>query len=318
MSSRSPRVSVGMPLYNAQRFLGETLDSILGQTFPDFELVISDNGSSDRTEEICRDYAARDARIRYYRNEVNRGAAWNHNHVFELSQGEYFKWASFDDLLAPTFLEKCVAVLDSQFDVVLCFTKFRDFDDYGTRIGAKSSKSCRCATKDARFRALIYKAHTCEEIYGVIRTLVLRKTPLIGYYTSSDQNLLAELALHGRFYEVPEVLFFHRWHAASTYRLWPNHAQRWIWFDPSAEGRVVFPYWRQCREFVSTLHRSPVDLGERLRCYYHIGSWMKECRRQLLGDAFWGLRALAIRGLKAHLPWVRKAYSTLTIRPWRL
>src|SRR5207248_940805 len=152
MNGRIPQISVGMPLYNADRFLQETLDSILAQTFVNFELVISDNASNDRTEEICRAYAARDSRIRYYRKEINRGAAWNHNRVFELSRAKYFKWACYDDLLAPTFLEKCVAVLDCDPGVVLCFSIFRDFDDYGTRVGTKRSAASGCEEAHGRFR----------------------------------------------------------------------------------------------------------------------------------------------------------------------
>ena len=101
-----PRVSLGMPVYNAQRFLREVLDSILAQTFTDFELIISDNGSTDATESICREYAARDPRVLYYPNDrVNHGPAWNYNRTEALARGEYFKWAAADDLLAPTLLE---------------------------------------------------------------------------------------------------------------------------------------------------------------------------------------------------------------------
>ena len=96
-TQRAPRVSIGMPVYNAERFLAGTLDSIVAQSFRDFELIISDNGSTDRTASICRDYASRDCRIRYFRHEVNRGAAWNHNYVLGLAQGEFFKWNAYDD-----------------------------------------------------------------------------------------------------------------------------------------------------------------------------------------------------------------------------
>ena len=114
-----PRVTIGLPVYNGQNYLVETLESLLAQTYTDFELVISDNASTDRTEAICRQYAAGDARIRYYRNDENIGASANYNRAFELGRGEYFKWAAHDDLLAPTYLERCVEVLDANPDVVL-------------------------------------------------------------------------------------------------------------------------------------------------------------------------------------------------------
>ena len=99
-----PRVSIGLPVYNGENFLEFALDSILGQTFQDFELIISDNASTDATESICRRYAAKDSRIRYYRNPNNQGAAQNYNRVFALARGEYFKWAAHDDVCKPNYL----------------------------------------------------------------------------------------------------------------------------------------------------------------------------------------------------------------------
>src|SRR5579872_4758271 len=112
VSASHPRVTIGVPVFNGEAFVAETLKSLLNQTFTDFEIVISDNASTDGTGQICQTYAARDPRIHYYRSDVNRGAAWNHNRVFELAKGEYFKWNSADDLCAPEFLARCVASLD--------------------------------------------------------------------------------------------------------------------------------------------------------------------------------------------------------------
>ena len=109
----SPRVSIGMPVYNGADHVAKAIQAILSQTFEDFELVISDNASSDGTDQICRRYAALDPRIRYCRNDHNLGAAANYNRVFELARAEYFKWAAHDDLYAPEYLERCVAELDS-------------------------------------------------------------------------------------------------------------------------------------------------------------------------------------------------------------
>ena len=97
--SKPPRISIGMPVYNGEQFLAGALDSVLTQDFEDFELIISDNASEDGTQKICLDYAARDRRIRYYRNEMNIGGSRNHSRVFELSAAEYFKWAHYDDWL---------------------------------------------------------------------------------------------------------------------------------------------------------------------------------------------------------------------------
>src|SRR5262245_57216615 len=97
-STEVPRVSIGLPVYNGAKYLAEAIDSLLEQTFSDFELIISDNGSTDATPAICEEYAAKDGRIRFLRQEINRGLAWNWNCVLEESRGAYFKWAACDDL----------------------------------------------------------------------------------------------------------------------------------------------------------------------------------------------------------------------------
>src|SRR5215813_13707549 len=131
MSNCKPRVTIGLPVYNGERFLEQTLDSLLVQSYADFELIISDNASTDRTEEICRVYALKERRIRYSRNEANRGYAWNYNHLFALSTGEYFKWATADDVCQPNYLARCVDVLDSDPSIVLAFPKTRFIDETG-------------------------------------------------------------------------------------------------------------------------------------------------------------------------------------------
>ncbi len=115
-----PLLSVGMPVYNGQNYLAFTIEAILSQSFTDFELIISDNGSTDETEAICRAYAAQDARIRYERVEENLGAAYNFNRVFELARGRYFKWAAHDDYFTADYFERCIQVLEQNPAVVLC------------------------------------------------------------------------------------------------------------------------------------------------------------------------------------------------------
>ena len=135
MTSPVPRVSIGVPVYNGELYLERALDSILAQSFDDFEVIIADNASDDRTEQICRDYACRDARVRYVRNETNLGASANFNRTFALARGPYFKWAAHDDVLGTDFLLRCVEVLDSNPDVVLCHTKTQQIDEDGRVAG---------------------------------------------------------------------------------------------------------------------------------------------------------------------------------------
>ena len=138
MNENSARISIGLPVYNGELFLKEAIDAVLNQTFRDFELIISDNASTDRTAQICRDYAANDSRIRYYRNETNIGANPNFRRVFALSSTEYFKWVSHDDLQTLDFLEKTVAIMEQDPDIVLCYPRVRVIDEAGNTIKHRS------------------------------------------------------------------------------------------------------------------------------------------------------------------------------------
>src|SRR5579884_3000340 len=122
MPNKNSLVSIGLPVYNAGNFIDQTLKSILEQPYREIEVIISDNASSDNTEEICRGYAARDRRIRYYRNKENLGVASNHNRVFELSLGDYFMWAAHDDVRSLDYIQRCVEVLEKDLLKVLCFS----------------------------------------------------------------------------------------------------------------------------------------------------------------------------------------------------
>src|SRR5246127_3969247 len=126
-----PLVSVGLFVYNGERYIEETLDSILNQTFTDFELIISDNASTDRTGEIAEAYAKRDDRIRYHRSEKNMGAGWNARRVYELATGKYFKQAAVDDMLEPDFLRQCIEALESDPTYVLAHSKTKVVDENG-------------------------------------------------------------------------------------------------------------------------------------------------------------------------------------------
>src|SRR3954471_6298654 len=164
------RVGLGLPVFNGERFLGATLDSVLAQTFTEFELVISDNASTDGTEAICRKYAARDSRIRYLRNEHNLGLSANYTRAFTESKGEYFKWVTYDDLLHPEFLRRCVEVLDSDPSVVLAHSRTYRIDEEGRITGSYDFEMDLLAPRpEDRFRDLVFVRHSCNESMGLIR-----------------------------------------------------------------------------------------------------------------------------------------------------
>ncbi len=132
---QTPLVSIGLPVYNGAPLLTDAIRSFLDQTYSNFELILSDNASTDETAEICRGYAAKDARVRYYRNAVNLGSAANHTRTVELATGNLFKWAGSDDLYASTYLERCVEFMQAVPQAILVYPKTLIIDDDGNLAG---------------------------------------------------------------------------------------------------------------------------------------------------------------------------------------
>lgn len=211
-------------MYNGEEYLAESLDALLGQTYEDFELVISDNASTDGTQEICRKYAARDSRIRYLRLPRNIGATPNHNHVFAECRGELFKWASHDDLYARDLLRSCVEALDERPDVILAHSGQAVIDGDGQ---VKVPYEYRLATDSPyppeRFRSLLFEPGG-DDFYGVLRADVLRRVKPMDSYHHADRTFVAEIVLHGPFHQVPELLYFRRDHPTRAERANPSSA----------------------------------------------------------------------------------------------
>jgi len=274
MTRTRPRVSIGLPVFNGERFLEETLRSLLAQTYTDFELVISDNASTDRTPKICLEYASRDLRIRYYQNERNLGAAENYNRVFQLSRGEYFKWAAADDLCDSGMLERCMEVLDSQPDVVLCYAKTKIIDASGNVIeDYNDGLNLLSDSAQQRFIQLLGLLGECNAVFGLIRSAGLKKTRLIGHYIGSDRNLLAELSLYGRFVELPVFMFYRRHHPTASSSDKANVAQL-EFFDPRLSKQIVLPWLRRAYEHFVSIVRSPLQVREKLSLFTYLGRCM--------------------------------------------
>lgn len=291
MNNSRPSVSIGLPVYNGERYLEQCIDSLLSQTFNRLELIISDNGSTDRTQAICEDFAARDKRIRYYRNKSNLGAAWNFNRVFQLSHGKYFKWAAHDDLCAPTYLAKCIEVLEKDASVILCHSLHIAIDEHGGLFRTYNPKPI-LAAPDAyrRFYECICIPHPWVHVFGVMRTDVLNETRLIGSYAGSDNILLGELSLRGRLYEVPECLFYNRKHPQQSYAIYKSMQAYHAWFDPAKATCRSFPNWRLLLEHGRSIRRVPLNAIDRARCLVVLITWTGLRWRQLARDLKHALR----------------------------
>ncbi len=280
-----PRVSIGLPVYNGENFLSEAIDTLLNQTFSDFELIISDNASTDGTEQICRQYAENDPRIVYHRSEDNRGAAWNFNNTYHLARGEYFKWAAHDDTHHPEFLARCVEVLDKEPEVVLCFSKTTFIDNEGKEYKEYDYPIDFATTPlRKRFFHFVHGGYIVQEIFGLIRTETLRDTKLIDGYLGSDLVLLGKLTLCGEFYQIPECLFQHREHEDRSMKKPAGADNATQWYDSSKSGKFAMPHWRRMFENFKSVLGHPLSFSDKTDCLIEICRYAKWRNRDLRMD----------------------------------
>jgi glycosyltransferase involved in cell wall biosynthesis len=275
--SAVPRLSIGLPVYNGENFLAESVEALLGQSYQDFELIISDNASTDGTADICRRYAEQDSRIRYFRQAHNVGSAPNHNFVIEQARGELFKHASHDDLYARDLLTLCVAALDERPDVVLAHSWSAVIDGTGTVTELIEYPVDTAAPRAAdRLRSMLFDGWGDDE-GGVVRTDVLRRTRLHGSYHFADRTYTAEIALHGPFYMVQDWLYFRREHAGQAGKN-ASVRRRCANMDPRRASRVRNPTARLYAEYIwgyaSAIRRAPLSPQERRACYQVLARFM--------------------------------------------
>ena len=272
-----PRLSIGLPVYNGEHYLAESLDALLGQSYEDFELIVSDNASTDGTAEVCRRYEKLDSRIRYIRQPRNIGCAPNHNVLVQHARGELFKWASDDDLYARDLLRLCVEALDEHPDVVLAHSWTAMIDTSGAVTNAiEYPLATSSARAPERFRSMLFDEGGDDD-GGVIRMEVLRRTAPLDSYYHSDRTIIAEIALHGPFYQVPDWLYFRRDHPDRALRAFPTVRTWCANLDPRRADRLRHPTARLWAEYiwgyVAAIRRAPLSPADRRECYRHLAQW---------------------------------------------
>ncbi len=273
------KLAVGMPVYNGQNYLAEALTAVLNQSFSDFELIISDNASTDTTEEIVIDLTKDDTRVVYLRQPVNLGAAPNYNAAFESAQpSDYFVWVAHDDVPHERFFEACVEALDGDPAAALAFTRARRIGPAGEEIEQLPGRPRLTLTSAAdRFGDAIKQSYNPHPIFGVMRRSALLGTHLHGSYLGSDRTLLAEMGLQGRFVEIPETLFDIRWHQEkSTQQPYAKDKRntRDVWFDSSNEGKIRLPRWIRFGAYIRALLTAPVSPREKVRGFGKLARWL--------------------------------------------
>jgi glycosyltransferase involved in cell wall biosynthesis len=291
------RLTIGLPVYNGEKFLAESLESLLGQTYEDLEIIISDNASTDGTAEICKAYAKQDSRIRYIHQPHNIGMAPNHRFVMEQAKGELFKLAAHDDLYARDLLKKCIEALDSHPEVVVAHCWEARIDVQGSVVEAMTYPVAADSPQvSERFRSMLLDGWD-DYTYGVMRTDVLLRTHLIGSYHMADRTMNVELSLQGPFYLVPEWLYFRREHADLQTPM--SVRERCVRLDHHRANRILHPTVRLYAEYfwsyIAAIHRAPLSPSERRECYRVFASWLagrarpvvdRSIRRQGVPDVF--------------------------------
>jgi glycosyltransferase involved in cell wall biosynthesis len=265
MSDHSPRVSIGVPVYNGERFVDQTIRCLLNQTFTDFEIVISDNASTDRTSELCRAFGRLDGRIRYVRSDTNIGAARNLMKAVELSSAPYFKLANADDLCGPTLVADCVSILDRHPAVVLCYGKTLLIDDEGAPIRRyEDGLHLRMPDAATRFLRAAERVRLVNTLQGVMRTDVAKRVfARHGSYDGADEVLVAALALHGEIHELPKALFFRRMHAAASSAI-KGHRDRRAFLDPHVREIVPIYLWRLFGGHFKAIAHAHVPISDKI------------------------------------------------------
>ncbi|MEP0956581.1 glycosyltransferase [Leptolyngbya sp. FACHB-1515] len=274
-----PRITLGMPVYNGAKHIRETLDSILAQTVTDFRLVISDNASTDTTGEICREYAQRDDRIRYYRQSENLGFVNNFNFVFQPEGSPYFKWVAHDDLLKPTYLQRCLELLEQDDSLSMAHCITLQIDEQSQEIGKYNNLRLSGDRVRDRFWAILWTIDIYE-VYGVMRSDLLTKTQLAGNYVGSERTMLAKMLLQGNIGYVEEGLFSRRDHAGAQTAIHiqarnaGNYAvMRKCQAPKSKVPRVLAPVVR-FGKYLEAISMFSMPVGDRLACLKMLTEWV--------------------------------------------
>ncbi len=216
-----PLVSIGLPVYNGQDYLSDALESLLAQNYPNLEIIICDNASSDSTEDICRNFTCRDSRLKYERNSENIGASDNFRKVFSLSSGQYFMWAAHDDMWAPSYVTKCVQALQENPTAAIACTDVIFINEHSQTLSnwTQSTSKRNLHTHGLDITDAVYELISRDgwySFYGLMPkniVLSLINSNMHQGEFGADVLISLDLIFKGGFYRVNERLFYYRLHS---------------------------------------------------------------------------------------------------------
>ncbi len=270
----SPQVLIGLPVFNGAKYIGSAIESLQNQTLGDFRLVIGDNASTDDTEEISRTYAHDDSRIEYFRHEKNLGLVPNMRFVYQPAGEPYFKWTGHDDTLEPTYLERCVALLDHDSSLALAHSLALEIDTTGakTRTFYDDIRLSGARPRDRLWR-LLWAKHLTEQ-WAVMRTALVDVIRPMGSYPGSDRNFNAELLMLGDMGYVEEPLLYVRAHpdAYGSGGVSGKRSQ-FLWHDSNARVPRVPSGLINLKEYFRSVMTLPLPRRERVACLRVVTEW---------------------------------------------
>ncbi|MEQ8965627.1 MAG: glycosyltransferase family 2 protein [Azospirillaceae bacterium] len=271
-ASRPPAVSIGMPVYNGADYVAEAIESVLAQSFGDFELIVADNASTDATAAIAARYAEADPRVRLIRHEANLGGAPNFNFVFGEARAPLFKWAAHDDVLEPDYLSETTALLARRPDAVIAHCASAVIDETGTRLAGPDPRRLDGPSPSARIRRLVRMGYFTE-LFGLFRADALARTRLMGRHVSADRVLMAELLMLGDVAYAERCLFLRRDHAAAYVRQSNDPLAQAKWFDVRAKRGRRNRWLKRSARLIGAVAAAPIPPLEKARATGGILAW---------------------------------------------
>lgn len=264
MTKPVPLVSIGMPVYNGEKYIEDALESLLAQDHPNIELVISNNASTDRTAAICQEYAERYSHIKLISQPRNIGASGNFRAVVDAATGEYFMWAAHDDLWSPNYVSACVAVLQRHQRYALCASTVHFIDESGSIVNRTFENLDTTSRSTPESCAHILEQDFWCAIYGVMRIESARRAPIERPSFGMDVAALIHICMMGKLACQTDCTFY--------YRLFSNKTPESMMevFDPYRATKIVYPWSEIAIESLSAAIRSNLSWLERIQCCYAI------------------------------------------------